>query len=147
MKRTFKESTWNYIIVALLALLALYLAVPSALADETDVDTEEMIGELEFMASACAATYAIIGVELENEGYVDEGRRWFHWLVGFTNNNEGRTREMIKERATEAYTRLGNGNSSLDDFRQIADVECIRIRDGVIALVGGTIDDWYDEGE
>ena len=147
MKRTFSEKTWNIIIVALLALLALYLTVPSALADETDVDVEEMVEELEFMASACAATYAVIGVELENEGYVNEGRRWFHWLVGFTNNNEGKTREMIKERATEAYARLENGNSSLNDFRQIADVECIRIRDAVIALVDGTIDDWYNEGE
>jgi hypothetical protein len=144
MKRTFKESTWNYIIVALLALLALYLTMPSALAegleDLTVQEADELIG-------MCTAAYAIVGYELDDKDYQAEGTRWAEFYIGFKDNDGVAARASVKSYVMDGLELMQSGERKLADFKEVADVNCVVIRDEFLRLLGKTVDNWYNQGE
>lgn len=142
MKRTFSEKTWNIIIVALLALLAIYLTTPSALADGFDDITVEEADELIGM---CTAAYAIVGYELNDKDYQAEGTRWAEFYIGFKNEDEAAARASVKKYVMDGLVLMQNNERRLADFKEVADVNCVVIRDAFLAMLGESIDSWYGD--
>lgn len=136
-----KDRTWNKIIFVIMAIVIGYFAIATAKADETD----QTVARIEVVIAGCAAANAIVGDHLDNDYYFQEGKRWTEYLIGFTNYNEGKSHEMIREMVTLGLANLSDGSVDFEQFRQVADVHCIQIRDELLKLSDATIDDWFGE--
>ena len=132
-----KDRTWNKIIFVIMAIVIGYFAISVSKADE--------IEELEIVIAGCAAANGIVGQHLDNDYYIQEANRWKEYLVGFTDYNEGKTYELIKEMVTLGLANLSDGSVDFNDFRQVADIHCNEIRKELLKLSDATIDDWFGE--
>lgn len=139
MKRI-KESTWNYIIAALMVILIAYLGMSKARSEElTELEM------MEIMIVSCTAAYGVAGQELNNDGYIREGRRWYQFYIGWNNYNEGVTEEKVKAVVDKIYANLGEGQS-LNAVTDLTDETCLEIRDWVLEMTDMTHDDWFAGG-
>lgn len=134
-----RERKWHYLAASLMLMFIAYMYASDSHAEDL---SEVTIEQVEFLISACAATYGLVGDALDNDGYIDEGRRWAQFLIGFTEYNEGRAMALINARLIEAQAAL-EGGRPLDAYVKLADEDCIVIRDELLKISGTAVEEWY----